>query len=1196
MDEEGKEKEKSVILRVAEAYHRDAGRGIARIDTETMRKLGLIPGDVVEIEGRSIATAIVHPGYSTDSGKSIIRIDGNIRGNAGVAIDDRVRVRKTRVKEAKRITLEPTQPVRIAGGERFLLSRLKGVPITKGQIIRVEMLGNPVSFVVTNTVPLGTVIPNIETEVVLRKAREEIIGVPRVAYEDIGGLKREIGMIREMIELPLRHPELFERLGIEPPKGVLLHGPPGTGKTLIAKAVANETDANFFSISGPEIMSKFYGESERHLREIFEEAEKNAPSIIFIDELDSIAPKRGETTGEVERRVVAQLLSLMDGLESRGQLVVIGATNRPNALDEALRRGGRFDREIEIGIPDRNGRDEILQVHTRGMPLAEDVNLKDFANLTHGFVGADLATLCKEAAMHALREILPEIDMEKEIPPEVMEKLKVTKEDFSEALKNTEPSALREVFVEVPNVKWADIGGLERAKQELKEVVEWPLKYPDAFSQLNTKPPKGMLLFGPPGTGKTMLVKAVANESEANFISIKGPELLCISGETAIFTDHCGLRPVEAFYADMRHISEIELESENVEVIKIKEPVYTFGINNDGKLTKTLIKRIYKLYVPTTYKIGFSNNSEIVVSGNQPFLTYASGIKWIKAEDLKVGDMIATPSTLSTFELELEHELKLPEYKHLVLVKESNDFYYVKIFSTKEITRIPKRLTPELAEFLGWFISEGNVSKDAVTLCGKDENNVKRFKELFGIFVDEHRVKQRYMLTTVYSTPLIKFLEEIFEMQLGKKKSDCIVVPAVVFKANEEVITSFLRGLWSGDGHIDDKKIEYGTMSEKLAFGITYLLTQLGIKSKYWRRKDKLNMVTISGKKEMLRFKYLVYGDDKPEKIRRYYNARYAIPDVSDLLRKAKETLGLRYDREIPEGLFEGVISKRKRCGLLRLRRMMEYIEKYADEEFKSGEAYKSLRMIAYGDLYWVNLINKEQASPQVMFDVETEASSFVGGELPFILHNSKWVGESERAVREVFRKAKQSAPCIIFLDEIDSIAPVRGVGYDSHVTERVVSQILTEMDGLEELKDVIVIAATNRPDIVDAALLRPGRLDRLIYIQSPDKEAREKIFEVHLRGKPIGEDVEIEELAEMTDGYVGADIAAIVKEAVMSALREFITSGITEEHIKDALKNVVANKKHFEAAIKTVKPTTTPKAQHEFEEKAEDLVKHAYA
>ncbi len=731
-DDEGKDK--SVTLKVAEAYHRDAGRAIARIDAETMRKLGVVSGDVIEIEGKSIATAIVWPGYSPDSKKSIIRIDGNIRGNTGVAIDDHVRVKKTTVKDAKRITLEPTQPVRIAGGERYLARILKGRPITKGQIIRVEMLGNPITFVVANTVPLGTVIPQMDTEIMLRKPREVAMGVPHVTYEDVGGLKREISMIREMIELPLRHPELFERLGIEPPKGVLLHGPPGTGKTLIAKAVASETDANFFSISGPEIMSKFYGESEKHLRDIFEEAGTNAPSIIFIDELDSIAPKRGETTGEVERRVVAQLLSLMDGLESRGQVVVIGATNRVNALDEALRRGGRFDREIEIGIPSRNGREEVLQVHTRGMPLAEDVSLKDLADITHGFVGADLSSLCKEAAMYALRKILPEIDIEKEIPPEVMEKLKVTKEDFSGALKNTEPSALREVFVEVPNVKWDDIGGLENAKQELKEVVEWPLKYPAVFSRLNTKPPKGILLFGPPGTGKTMLVKAVANVTEANFISIKGPELL------------------------------------------------------------------------------------------------------------------------------------------------------------------------------------------------------------------------------------------------------------------------------------------------------------------------------------------------------------------------------------------------------------------------------------------------------------------------------SKWVGESEKAVREIFRKAKQAAPCIIFLDELDSIAPVRGAGFDSHVTERVVSQLLTAMDGLEELKEVIIIAATNRPDMVDPALLRPGRLDRLIYIQPPDEEGRKKIFEVHLRGKPIGADVDVEELAKRTDGYVGADIEAIVKEAVMSALREFITSGISEEHVKEAIKNIVVKKEHFETAIKSVRPTVTPEAKVEFEGKAEEFVKYAYA
>jgi len=559
---------------------------------------------------------------------------------------------------------------------------------------------------------------------------------------------------------------------------------------------------------------------------------------------------------------------------------------------------------------------------------------------------------------------------------------------------------------------------------------------------------------------------------------------------------------VEALYADMHHWGEIEMRNESEEVINLKEPVYTFGINDEGKLTKTLIKRVYKLYVPTTYKIGFSNNSEMVVSGNQPFLTCLDGeIKWIKAENLRAGDMIATPSTLGTFDLQLE--LKLPKYKHLVLVKEDEDFYYVKIFSTKEITRIPKKLSPELAEFLGWFVSEGNISKDAVTLCGKDENNTKRFKDLFQIFVDAHRVKWRYMMTTVYSTPLIKFLEEIFEMRLGRKKSDSIIVPAIIFKADEEIITRFLQGLWSGDGHIDDKKIEYGTKSEKLALGIGYLLIQLGIKSKYWRRKDGMHMITISGKKEMQRFKYLVYGDDnKTEKTRRYYNARYIIPDVADLLRKAKETLGLRYDREIPEGLSEGVISKRKRCGLLRLQRIMAYIEKYADEEFKRGEVYKTLQMIAYGDMYWAKVLNKEQASHQIMFDVETEASSFVGGDLPMILHNSKWVGESEKAVREIFRKAKQAAPCIIFLDELDSIVPVRGAGFDSHVTERVVSQMLTAMDGLEELKEVIIIAATNRPDMVDPALLRPGRLDRLLLCLH--RHIRLFVSQVPLHPRPL--------------------------------------------------------------------------------------------
>jgi len=428
------EKGKPVTLKVAEAYHRDAGRWIARMDTETMKKLGLIPGDVIEIEGKSVAHAIVHPSYSPDSGKAIIRIDSTIRDNAGVSVDDKVKVRQIKVKAAKRIILAPTQPIRIAGGERYLLSRLKGVPITKGQIIRIELLGKPVSFVVTNTVPVGTVIPSIDTEIVLRKAREEKIGVPRVTYEDIGGLQREIGLIREMIELPLRHPELFERLGIAPPKGVLLHGPPGTGKTLIAKAMAYEMDFYFILLDPAELFRKFLGDSERNLKELFKEAEKESPSIIFIDQIDLTVVGRDKTVEGTERRVLAQLLSLMDDWNSaEKKIIVIGATNKIDVLDEALR--SRFDIEIEIGIPDRNGREEILQVHTRGMPLANNVNLKELADKTDGFVGADLAALCKKAAMQTIQRKLPKIEIEREIPSEVMEKLKVTKKDFSEALK-----------------------------------------------------------------------------------------------------------------------------------------------------------------------------------------------------------------------------------------------------------------------------------------------------------------------------------------------------------------------------------------------------------------------------------------------------------------------------------------------------------------------------------------------------------------------------------------------------------------------------------------------------------------------------------------------------------------------------------------------------------------------------------------
>jgi len=515
-------------LRVVEARQRDVGYGIARIDREIGAAAGFQTGDMVEIIGKKVTAATLWLGYMEDE-KDIIRIDGYIRNNAGVSLNEWVTIREAKVREAQLVVLAPVNSS-IRPDENFtrlVKSRLIEYPIVQKNVIPVMFFGNLFTFAVLQTRPQGVVKITPRTRLVIHsKAMQEKVLKTTVTYEDIGGLHEQIQRIREMIELPLRYPEMFQKLGIEPPKGVLLYGPPGCGKTLLAKAVATEAEANFILINGPEVMNKYYGESEARLREIFRKAEEEAPSIIFIDEIDAIAPKRSEVTGEVEKRVVAQLLALMDGLETRGQVIVIGATNRPNALDPAIRRPGRFDREIEIGIPDRNARREILQIHTRGMPLAEDVDLSKLAEITRGYTGADLAALCREAAMKAIRRILPSIDFsEEKVPPEILDKLIVTMKDFFEAFKEITPTALREIEVEVPNVRWEDIGGLDDVKRQLVEAVEWPLKYPEKFERMGVKPPKGVLLYGPPGCGKTMLAKAIATEAEANFISVKGPEI-----------------------------------------------------------------------------------------------------------------------------------------------------------------------------------------------------------------------------------------------------------------------------------------------------------------------------------------------------------------------------------------------------------------------------------------------------------------------------------------------------------------------------------------------------------------------------------------------------------------------------------------------------------------------------------------------
>ncbi|MFC5972855.1 CDC48 family AAA ATPase [Halomarina salina] len=734
-------------LTVKPLKQKDAGRGLAAIDRAAMDDLDLENGDYILISGADgRAVARVWPGYPEDEDDGVIRIDGRLRQEAGVGIDDKVDVEKADVNPAKQVTVALPQNLRIRGNiGSHIRDKLSGQAVTKGQTVPFSlglgplssMSGQRIPLKIAETDPDGTVVVTDSTEVhVSEKPAEQIAsgasgstteGTPSVTYEDIGGLDGELEQVREMVELPMRHPELFRQLGIDPPKGVLLHGPPGTGKTLMAKAVANEIDAYFTDISGPEIMSKYYGESEEQLREVFEEAEENQPAIVFIDELDSIAPKRGETSGDVERRVVAQLLSLMDGLEERGQVTVIGATNRVDALDPALRRGGRFDREIEIGVPDTDGRLEIMQVHTRGMPLTDDVDLETYAENTHGFVGADLETLTKEAAMNALRRIRPELDLEQdEIDADVLESLTVTETDFREALKGITPSALREVFVEVPDVTWDRVGGLEGTKERLRETIQWPLDYPEVFEAMDMDAAKGVLLYGPPGTGKTLLAKAVANEANSNFISIKGPELL------------------------------------------------------------------------------------------------------------------------------------------------------------------------------------------------------------------------------------------------------------------------------------------------------------------------------------------------------------------------------------------------------------------------------------------------------------------------------NKFVGESEKGVRDVFEKARSNAPTVVFFDEIDSIAGQRGRNMsDSGVGERVVSQLLTELDGLEELEDVVVVAATNRPDLIDSALLRPGRLDRHVHVPVPDEEARREIFNVHTERKPLADDVDLDKLARQTEGYVGADIEAVCREAALVASREFITSMDDEsrENIEGSIGNVRITMDHFEDAMDEVRASVTEETRQQYDE-----------
>ncbi len=935
--------------------------------------------------------------------------------------------------------------------------------------------------------------------------------------------------------------------------------------------------------------------------------------------------------------------TLMDGLKSRGKLIVIGATNIPNALDPALRRPGRFDREIEVGVPNAKGRKEILQIHTRGMPLfsfsaaleeneeltneqknmvsgiwsslsqrempteqeiekgiekykkekaktkfdeeqtkkiivkllkdARVIRLENIAAITYGYVGADISALCKEGAMHAMKRVIPDfgsIKEDKPIPPELLKKLVVTKEDFDYALKMVEPSAMREVLIEIPTTKWEDIGGLEDEKASLKESIEWPMKYPDSFKTLGIKPPAGILLYGPPGCGKTLLAKAVANESGANFIAIKGPELLCVSSDTKILTSHCGATAIEKFYNNIIPISEIVEQANNYEVRKLKEPVYTFGIGQNGEAIKTKVEIVHKLWVDDAYTVRLENNAKLTGSANQPLMAFKNNsLEWVALKGIKEGDYIAYPRRLGT--LNQKVLIPLPNHKHLRIVKEDDDAYYVRIFSSKSVTRLPKTLTKNLAAFLGWFVSEGNVSKEAITICNSNKENQREIISLFEQFVDKCRIKVYEDRVVAYSTPLVKYLEYILEQPLGQKKSYTINCPSMIAKASKDVIVPFLRAAYKGDGSISKTRIEYGSKSSACVEGFTYLLAILGVKSKYWTRKDKMHMLTISGKKEMQLFKNIVLGDDKLLKIRDEYNAQYKLPPVAALLKKIKENSGLTYDKEVPDGSFEHIISGRRKLGLIRLQKLMDIFEKCCSDQIKQSKEFTTLRMIAKGDFLWTKVTSIVKAEPQLMYDVETETHAFVGGNIPLLLHNSMWVGESEKHIREVFRRAKQVAPSIIFFDELDSLVPKRGSSMDGHAVERVESQLLTEMSGLEDLHDVVVMGATNRPDLIDAALLRPGRFERQILVPTPDEDARLKILSVHTKDMPLAKDVNLKLLSKETDGFSGADLDALVREAGLNAMRKNMSA-----------KEVPA--KDFEKALKEITPSVS-KDMNEFYE-----------
>ncbi len=1199
---------KLVKLKVLEALQDDAYKGVARIDTEVMRALGLNRGDIVSISGEKETVAIVDRSYPADIGEGIIRIDGLTRKNAKTGIGEKVAIKKAIIKPAKKITIAPAQPgIMVQGDPEVFKTGLLGRALTKGDLVALggvqrrrdlmhgmdEIFGDlhdlfggglafpgfqNIRFKVISTNPSQPVLITEDTEVsVSPKATsaEEEEAIPDVTYEDIGGLNEEVKKVREMVELPLKHPEIFDRLGIEPPKGVLLHGAPGTGKTLLAKAVANESEANFLLLNGPECMSKFYGESEKKVRDLFDEAEKNAPTIIFIDEIDAIAPKREDVQGEVERRVVSQLLTMMDGLKARGRVVVIGATNRINSIDPALRRPGRFDREIEISVPGKEGRLNILKIHTRGMPLKKDVNLIDLAAKTHGFVGADLSSLAKEAAMNVLRKILPDIKMEQEeeISQEILDKIIIGKEDFEEALKVVRPSAMREVLVETPNIGWNDIGGLEGIKRDLKEAVEWPIKHRESFERLGITPPKGILLYGPPGTGKTLLAKAVAKESEANFIQVKGPSLLSMwVGESLPYNEELFVK--ERGTIKRMKIGEIVEKKADVEVLAFnKDKRIEFRKVNDyikhklsGKLLEVTTRTGRKIKVtdyhslfsfmggvfgdvPASHLIAgesyiaipknlnlpkeyikninlydaFKSDGDIFVGNIGDYLIKAKKILGSKkaAEILEISEKYLAdiiyrniPISIIKFDKLMKESTLAIDLNSLKIKMKGSTHSYPAIFN----------IDKDFWRLIGIWIAEGDFNGYTVRIHNQNKEireDIRRIAKKYKFYLSE-----MLSCVTINSIFLQKLLKNYFGIETGAENKK---IPILAFILDKESKANLLKGYFSGDGSIYEAergkfKIEAGTISENLANDLLYMLLDFGIVASCYKKQERTGSTThrisILGVKNFEKFNEIRFIDQpRNNMILQYIKSRKWMR--SDLIPLSGELYELAASQS-------SVYKTNKSIGKEMLKQMLVYAD-------KNKMKHKEYWDLVEGDIYFDKIKEiKVLENEEFVYDLSVPGDqNFVGGFGGVFAHNS------EKGVRKVFERAKQVSPCIIFFDEIDSLAGKRGLETGAKVTERVLNQLLAEMDGIEDLKNVVVIGATNRPDMLDSALLRPGRFDRILLVDVPDEKSREKIIEIHTKNMPLDKSVSIKTLIKKTEGFVGADIESLAREAAMIALRK---------------------------------------------------------